>query len=245
MEYRGNPLDARRRPHTASRPDTRSWQDAVRRGAILGGVLAGHLVVLMLVLHPSWQRIRQRVRPQDDHVIRLSFDPLPHNVRVSPTRATPPIPATRKPVRAAMAPPATITVTIPPASPASPAPSAAPVTTTPAMADDRQRSYRPGDFQARLQDAQRTMPDHLPGADTPRIGGIQLQARSSIKETVRGIIGGSHCANEQFRLQNSTHQFTPEMIDHMLETIGCGPHLGHTAADDVIEAISRDATSGN
>lgn len=241
MEHRGNPLDARHRPHTASRLDTRSWQDAVRRGVIFGGVLGGHLVVLMLVLHPSWQHITHGAHQHEDHVLRLSFDSRPRTIRASPIRTPPPMPATRKPVRATMASPTIITASPPANSP----PSAIPLTTTPARADDRQRSYQAGDFQARLQGAQGTMPNHIPGTDTPRIGGIQLQVSSSIKEAVRGIIGGSHCANEQFRLQNSVHQFTPQMIDHMLETIGCGPHLEHTAADDAINAISRDATSGN
>lgn len=244
MEYRGNPLDAKRRLHTPRWSDTQGWQDAVRRGVILGGVLAGHLIVLMLVLHPTWQRIRHGARRHEDGILRLSFDPLPQIVRASPTRATPRIPATRNPARPATASPTAIVAATPPTN-SPPSTSPTPITAAPGADDDQQRSYQSGDFQARLQDAQRTRPDHIPGTDTPRLGDIQLQAGSSIREAVRGIIEVSRCSNEQFRLQSSARQFTPDMIDHMLEAIGCGPHLEHTAADDAIDTISRDATSGN
>lgn len=98
---------------------------------------------------------------------------------------------------------------------------------------------------AALQGAQRTRPDHLPGSVTPLIGGIQLHARSSAKAIVRGLIEENRCANMQFQLQDSAHQLTPTMIDHVLEVEGCGPHRERTPLDATIDAITRQATAGH
>ncbi|WP_449426882.1 hypothetical protein [Rhodanobacter umsongensis] len=117
--------------------------------------------------------------------------------------------------------------------------------TAPSMAGDPQRGYQAGDFQSALQNAQRAKADRIPGTTLPRIGGIQLQARSSIQRTFHSIVEISRCTNEQFQLQNSAHRFTPEMIDHALEVEGCGPHLEHAAADATIDAISHHAIFGN
>lgn len=62
---------------------------------------------------------------------------------------------------------------------------------------------------------------------------------------MRGLVEESRCANEQFQLQNSARQFTPEMIDHALEADGCGPHLEHAAADAAIDSISHQAIFGH
>lgn len=114
-----------------------------------------------------------------------------------------------------------------------------------ALDKERHRSYRPGDFQTALQSAQRAGADHIPGIATPRIGGIQLRAGSSIKRTFHGLVEMSSCTNEQFQLQNNAHQFTPEMIDRALEMEGCGPHPEHAAADATIDAISHHAIFDN
>ena len=81
MAGRGNPLhtdcDAPSRWRVARRSSARTRRDAVRRGAILGSVFAGHLLVLMLVLQPSWRRIEPARRQHEADVLRLTFDPVP------------------------------------------------------------------------------------------------------------------------------------------------------------------------
>lgn len=241
MGHRGSPLDARQRLRIACRSGTPRWQDAVRRGAILGGVLAGHLVILMMVLHASWPRVRHVARQPKDRVLRLTFDRLPEIARLSSTHAATPAPTKTKPARSAIALPVVMTAAVTRLASAPPLNTSTPITTTPSMADGLHRSYQPGDFRTALQNAQRTRPDHIPGSTTPRIGGIRLQTGSSIMGTVHRIVEVSRCTNEQFRLQNSTHQFTPEMIDQALEAGGCGSHLEHAALDATIDALSHQA----
>ncbi|WP_460878137.1 hypothetical protein [Rhodanobacter koreensis] len=245
MEHRGSPPDAKQHLRLASRSGMPGWQDAVRRGAILGGVLAGHLVILMMVLHPSWRRAGYVARRPKDHVLRLTFDRLPEVVRLSSTRITTRVPTKTKPARSAIVLPEVMTTSVTRLANASPSTTSTPITTTPLMAGGLHRSYQPGDFRMALQNAQRTRPDHIPGSITPRIGGIRLQTGSSIMGTVHRLAEVSRCTNEQFRLQNSTHQFTPEMIDQALETAGCGPHLGHAALDATIDALSHPAIFGH
>ena len=236
MERRGSALDKQWRPH-----------DAVRRGSIFGCVLAGHLAILMAVLHPSWQRIEPAAYPPEGRVLRLSFDRLPTISRPLPVRTATQVLAKTKPAQSALVPP-----TVKPAATRLPthAPSSAAVTsllmTAPPVTDELHRSYQPGDFQTALQSAQHATADRIPGTATPRIGGIQLEAGSNIKGTVHSLAEISRCTNEQFQLQNSSaHQFTPEMIDHVLEMDGCGPHPEHAAADATIDAISHHAIFGN
>jgi hypothetical protein len=244
MERRGSALDKERHPHLARRSGTPRWQDAVRRGAILGCVLAGHLAILMAVLHPSWQKIEPAVPQHEDRVLRLSFDPLPKISRPLPVRTTTRAPARPKSARAAVVPPTIISAArLPTNTPSSTATSL--IMTAPAVTDELRRSYQPGEFQTALQNAQRTRANHIPGATTPRIGGIQLQASSNIKGTVHSLAEVSRCTNEQFQLQNSAQHFTPEMIDHTLEMDDCGPHLEHAAADATIDALSHHAIFGN
>lgn len=222
-----------------------TWRDAVRGGAILGSVFAGHLAILMLVLHPSWRRIVHAVREPNGPVLRLSFDRWPELIQPSPAPAAMRLPVRTKSARQPIAAPTLMPATIarsthPPASTA-----ATLVMTMPSMTADPRRGYQTGDFQPAFQNAQHTRVDRIPGTATPRIGGIQLQARSSTKEVVHMLVKTSQCANAQFQLQNSAHQFTPEMIDHALEADGCGPHLEHAPADATIDGIAHQAIFGN
>jgi hypothetical protein len=245
MERRGSALDKERHPHMARQSGTPRWQDAVRRGSIFGCVLAGHLVILIAVLHPSWHRIEYGASQQGERVLRLSFDPPPEISRPLPVRTATRMPATPKSARPVLVPP-----TGNPAAVRHPTNAPSSTTTNLIMTalpvtDELHRSYQPDQFQTALQNAQRTKVDHIPSAITPRIGGIQLQAGSSIKRTFHSIVESNRCTNMQFELQNSTHQFTPEMIDHALEIEGCGPHLEHAAVDATIDAISHHAVFGN
>jgi len=227
----------------ARRSGTPRWQDAVRRGSIFGCVLAGHLVILIAVLRPSWQRIEQ-VADQEDHVLRLSFDPSPKISRPFPSRAATRVPAKTKPAQPTIV-PSTTTSAIRQSTSAPSSKATSLIVTAPPVTDELHRSYQPGEFQTALQSAQRTRADHIPGATTPRIGGIQLQVSSNIKETVHSLAEISRCTNEQFQLRNNAHQFAPEMIDRTLEMDGCGPHLEHAAADATIDAVSHHAIFGN
>ncbi|WP_139350400.1 hypothetical protein [Rhodanobacter sp. B04] len=178
-------------------------------------------------------------------MLRLRFDRLPKLVRASPAPAAIRLPTKTKPARPPLASstltPATVMrSTNPPATTA-----ATLIMTAPSMTGDPQRGYQAGDFQSALQNAQRTKADHIPGLATPRIGGIQLRVHSSIKGVVHVLVKTSQCTNEQFQLQSSAHQFTPEMIDHVLEVEGCGAHLEHAPADATIDAIAHQAIFGN
>jgi|GEM_PF-2446600 len=250
MGRRDSPLhtdfDAPMRRRFARRSSASTWRDAVRRGAILDSVLACHLVILMLVLHPSWHRIEHVTGPQDGDVLRLTLDPLPEIFRFSPVRARTRTPAKVKPMPSTIVPPEVVSavVTHPPNVPASTA--TALTIAPPPMTGDLQRSYQPGDFQTALQDAQRTIAEHIPGAAVPLIGGIRLQDRSSIKGAVHVVTEYIRCTDKQLEMQNGPDQFsTLQLMDRALEADGCGPHLEHTAADATIDAISRRAIFGN
>jgi hypothetical protein len=249
MERWGNPLypvfNPRRRLRVVSRSHATPWRDALGRGAILGGVIACHIAILMPVLHPSWHWTGHVARLQDDDVLRLNLDPFPETSRLSPAHASPHAPAGPK-----SGPSATVTHLAPSNVIVHPADSPTSTTTIqviapPPTSSDLAHSYQPGKFQAALQDAQRTKIDHIPGITTPLIGGIRLQATPSIKETFHSLVEISRCTNEQFQLQNRARQFTTELIDHALEMEGCGPHLEHAGANATIDAISRHAIFGN
>ena len=142
MERRGSALDKERHPHMARRSGTPRWQDAVRRGAILGCVLAGHLAILMAVLHPSWQKIEPAVPQHEDRVLRLSFDPLPKISRPLPVRTATRAPARPKSARAGVVPPTIISAArLPTNTPSSTATSL--IMTAPAVTDELRRSTSP------------------------------------------------------------------------------------------------------
>jgi hypothetical protein len=250
MARRGNPLHvgfgAPLRPRVGRRSSAATWRDAVRRGAILASVSACHLTILMMVLHPSWHRIGDVSRPRDGEVLRLTLDPLKKISRFSPVSAGAPIAAKGKPApTAAVSPEPTAAVVRHPTN-SSPSTAATLIVAVPALTDDLHRGYQPGDFQTALQDAQRTKAEHIPGTTTPLIGGIRLQARSSIKGAVHVATEYIRCTDEQLKMENGPDQFsTPQLMDRALQLDGCGPHLEHTAVNDEVDAVSHRAIFGD
>jgi hypothetical protein len=245
MERGNPPADGEQQPRIMSGAPARSWRDAVRRGAIIGGVVGAHVVLLMLVLHPWWRPLAPVARQRDTSVLRLSFDRLAP-AAVMATVAARRLPDMAKRARRPVALPSqrrssvVATATHPGTAPAD-----ALIATAPPIAPGAEHGYQPGTFEAILQDAQRTRPDHLPGSDAPVVGGIRFQARSSAKAMVRALAQGNRCANMAFQLRDSAHQLAPSMIDHALEVEGCGPHLERTPLDSTIDAITQQATAAH
>lgn len=67
-----------------------------------------------------------------------------------------------------------------------------------------------------------------------------------MKETVWALTHESRCKYTKMKMQRSTTEFiTPQLMDHALESDGCGPQGNRTPADAVIEAVSRKAVSGH
>jgi hypothetical protein len=232
MVRRGNPLytgfEAPPSWCVARRSNASTGRDAVRRGAILGSVFAGHLIVLMLVLHPTWRRIEpMRNRQHETDVLRLSFDLVPKIPRSWSVRALARMPAkvpTAVVMHSTNVRPSTATaliVVVPPA-------------------DDLRGSYEPGNFQAALRNAQRTKTDQIPGVATPLVGGIQLQARSNIKGAVHAVTEYIRCTDKQLEMENGRDQFsTPQLMDRALQLDGCGPHSEHPEADAAVDEIAH------
>ena len=241
MARRGNPLhigfDAPLRSRVVRRPSAPTRRDAVRRGAILGSVFAGHLAVLMLVLHPSWRRIEPVRSQHDADVFRLTFDPLPEISRSLSSHALARMPTEVKPVRPAVAPPKAPTAVVTPSTNVASSTATTLIVAIP-PADNLRRSYEPGDFRSALQNAQRTKTDHIPGVATPLIGGIQLQARSNIKGTAHAVTEYIRCTDKQLEMENGRDQFsTPQLMDRALQLDGCGPHSEHPEADAAVDEI--------
>jgi hypothetical protein len=248
MARRGNPLhtgiDAPLRPRVARRSSAPTRRDAVRRGAILGSVFAGHLVVLMLVLHPSWRRIEPVQRQHEADVLRLTFDPVPKIPRTSSVRALARVPAKVK-LPSAIAPPKAPMVVVMHSTNVPPSTATVSIVAVP-PADDLRRSYEPGNFQAALQNAQRTKADQIPGVVTPLIGGIQLQARSNIKGAVHAVTEYIRCTDKQLEMENGRDQFsTPQLMDRALQLDGCGPHSEHPEADAAVDEIAHRVIFGH
>jgi hypothetical protein len=242
---RDNPLpDGERHPRIVSRNPARSWRDAVRRGAILGGVVGAHVVLLMLVLHPWWRRIAPMTRQRDASVLRLRFDRLPPAAVIAAVAARRLPDMTKQLTHRPVALPTRSSVVVMAMRPRT-APAATVITTTPPMAIDANHGYQPGTFEAALHDAQRSRPDHLPGSVTPLVGGITFQARSSAKAMVRALAQGNRCTNMTFQLRDSAHQLTPAMIDHALEVEGCGPHRERAQFDPTVDAITQQVIAGH
>jgi hypothetical protein len=243
MAGRGNPLhtdfDAPPRWRVARRSSARTRRDAVRRGAILGSVFAGHLLVLMLVLHPSWRRIEPVRRLQEADVLRLTFDPAPKIPRSLSVGAVARMPAKVKPVPSAVAPPKAPTAVVMHSTNIPPSTATALIVAV-SPTDDLRRGYEPGNFQAALQNAQRTKADQVPGVATPLIGGIQLQARPNIKGAVHAVTEYIRCTDKQLEMENGRDQFsTPQLMDRALQLDGCGPHSEHPEADAAVDEIAH------
>jgi hypothetical protein len=246
MARRGNPLhaafDAPLRSRSVRRSRASSWRDAMRRGAILASVFAFHLFILVMVLHPSWHRIEQVPQPHEDDVLPLAFDPLPKRPAFLPAPANARIPVKMKSIATAVTSPVAIrqpTITLP--ATAAPSMAAAPLSS-----DKARGSYQPGDFQTALQDARQPQAEHIPGTAAPRVAGIRLETRSTIKGAVHVVTEYIRCTDKQLEMENGHDQFsTPQLMDRALQWDDCGPHLGHTAADATVDEISHRAISGD
>jgi hypothetical protein len=224
-----------------------SWRDATRRGAILGSVCAGHIIVLALVLHPSWRQIEPVSRQREAEVLRLNFDSVPIVPQTLSVRALARMPAKVQSVRSAIAPPKTSTVVVTHLTDSTPATTAdRVVAVVPPIASDLHRGYGPSDFRSALQNAQRTKTDHMPGGASPLIGGIQLQARSSIKGATLAVVEYIRCTDKQLEMENGRDQFsTPQLMDRALQLDGCGPHLEHPDADAAADEVAHRVMFGH
>jgi hypothetical protein len=238
--------DTSLRPRIARRSSVPTWRDAVRRGAILASVFACHLIILMMVLYPSWHRVESVTAPRESEVLQLTLDPVRKISRFLPVTTRAPVAAKTKPAPSAIeSAKVTSAVVEHPANP-SPSTAAALIVTVPSLPDDLHRSYQPGDFQTALGDSQRTKAEHIPGASASVIGGIQLQDRSSVKETVHAVTEYIRCTDEQLNMQHGHDQFsTAQQMDRALQLDGCGPHLEHSAVNDEVDAVAHRAIFGN
>ncbi|MFZ0870355.1 MAG: hypothetical protein WAM90_06470 [Rhodanobacter sp.] len=208
-------------------------------------MFAGHLAVLMLVLHPSWRRIEPVRSQHGADVLRLTFDPLPEISRSSSSHALARMPAGVKPVRRAIAPPRAPTAVVTQSTNVTSSTATALIVAVP-PAGDLRRSYEPGDFRSALQNAQRTKTDHIPGVATPLIGGIQLQARSNIKGTAHAVTEYIRCTDKQLEMENGRDQFsTPQLMDRALQLDGCRPHSEHPEADAAVDEIAHRMVFGH
>jgi hypothetical protein len=197
-----------------------------------------------MVLHPSWHQIEGVSPPYENVVLRLTFHPLPNGPAFSPAPASARLPTKTPSLSPTMASPKMKSVVV--RQPAI----VLPATKSPSMValppNEARGSYQPGDFQTALSDARRTNTEHIPGATAPLVGGIRLEARSTIKGSVHGVTEYIRCTDKQLQMENGHDQFsTPQLMDRALQLDDCGPHLGHTAADAAIDEVSHRAIFGD
>ena len=214
-----------------------AWTDAVYRGAVLGVVAACHLALMAILLRQTpYRESQQQVPTNRAHdALQLVF--------ITPVTAAPV-------ARASTPPPPRALPTRSPPSQRSAVPShtptnAAPMTITslpPQLATDPVAAeYQPGDFRARLRQAQGTRAVPLPGSATPPVGGLRLRAAPSARDLMRQLAVSTRCSAMRFDMQNKKNQFiTAQLMDRMLEADGCGPHAERTATREAVEALTRD-----
>lgn len=99
-----------------------------------------------------------------------------------------------------------------------------------------------GGFQEALQNAQRASSGHLPGSLVPRVSGIALENRTSIKDTVTGVAKALRCSNMEFSMQRAKNPLTPQLMDRLLQLESCGPNIKATPNDAVENTVVHDAT---
>jgi len=211
------------------------WRHAVRRGAILGGVAALHLALLMLLLQlPPYRPASSSLRSDD--ALRIRFFPRPTRPSVArhKTVAAPrPFPVMRRAASGAASP------TTPPVLPRPSGIALPPADATPP-------DYRTGSFDTDLAGARPSGTPRLPGSDAPLRTGIRLQVRSSMKDVVHAMTVSNRCKYERMKMQASTTQFiTPQLMERALDADGCGPQGERSPADAVIENVSRRAIFGD
>jgi hypothetical protein len=208
----------------------RRWRTTLRRGAILGSVIALHLTAVALLLRPAPPyRSLHRGTTDGGRPLRISFVPRP--------KPAPPRRAAPSPQRPLIAPRHHGIAAAPPVATA--APSQAIVITLPASA--------PGDYRSAALDGTQPVPAaRLPGAATLPRGVIRLRDRHSMRDIVRTMTAGSRCKYVHMKMARSTTQFvTRQLSERALEADGCGPQVEHAASRGAVEAISRRAIFGN
>lgn len=210
----------------------RRWQAAWRRGAILGGVTALHLLTLALVLRPAPPYRSARSASHDDGAaLQLHFV-----ARLDKPRATNPPP---RPPQLRAAPPAKRAAATPPPTVAAP----------PALVASSPPPDGLGDYRTALAGADSApwaSRVRLPGSDAPPRSAILLRSAPSLRQFVRAMTTASRCKYERMKMERSANQFvTRQLIERALDADGCGPQADHAAADATIEAISRDAIRGD
>lgn len=208
-----------------------AWRAALRRGVILGGVTALHLVTVALVLRPvPPYRLARIAIHDDDEALHLSFVARPDK----PRPASPP-PRPRRP-RAAH-PAAWVATPLPPRTTT---PHTV-VVTSPASMSEGPADYRSAALDAGLRDTQ-TSRVRLPGSDAPLHRGIQLQTAPSLQQVVHVMTTANRCKYERMKMESSANQFvTRQLVERALGADGCGPQADHADANATTDAISRRA----
>ena len=210
-----------------------AWRAALRRGMILGGVTALHLVTVALVLRPMppYRSARTAIH-DDDEALHLSFVARPDRPR--PASAPP------RPRQLGAAHPAALVAA--PLPPRATTPPHTVIVTPPASVPAGPGDYRPAALDAGLRDAQQLPRARLPGSDAPSHRGIQLRTAPSLRQVVRVMTTASRCKYERMKMESSPNQFvTRQLMERALDADGCGPQAAPTAADATIDAISRRA----
>lgn len=214
-----------------------AWPDAWRRGATLGTVASFHLALLAVLLRPAeYRAAHELVRPGADDALQLVLIPPAIPAQVAKVPAPPqlrhlPAPApwlqrTETSPRTPTRPTPTMVTSLPP---------------TPTRGHATP-DYQPGDFRARLRDAQRSRAVPLPGAATARVGGFRLQVTPSVQDLVQQLALGTRCTAMRFDIQKKA--VTAQLMDRLLEADGCGPHAERTPDSDAVDAVTRQLMDG-
>lgn len=210
-----------------------AWRAALRRGAILGSVIALHLAIVALVLRPMPPYRSAHTAIHDDgRALQISFVTLPEKSRPADLPPRPLQPRTTHPATSAA-----------PLSPSAVIPPHAVVTILPANVPDGSDDYRPALLGAGLRDAQQPPRVRLPGLDAPPRTGILLGNDSSLREVVRVMTTANRCKYVRMKMERSTTEFvTRQLVERALDADRCGPQAAHTAADATVDEIARRAT---
>ncbi|WP_426687344.1 hypothetical protein [Rhodanobacter ginsengiterrae] len=211
----------------------RAWLVAFGRGSILGFVISLHLVLLALLFGPVTPLRAVADGPRGQRNVLLirwvAQVVTPRRVRTVQKRAVQDMRVPRAASRAIPAPEVA----------AEPGPTAS-AAAAPA-----------GDYHSPLLSGRTGMAEppsvsRLPGADATYVRGIVLNEGSSLHQVVRAMTHANRCQYTRMKMGQSPHQFvTRQLMERALEADGCGPQTAHSAADDTVEAISRQAIFGH
>lgn len=228
------------------------------RGIGLHVVVIGMHVCLWIIFVDGsawpWQESRDKASRRHDVLDIRFIKILPRAAGAYRAMTVDSTPAVRPPQRrapiltgAAANQPRSIAVVLPLPEPAAPAITMTGTTTTdrPSTGDIASRGYVSGGNLLNAASPTFATKVYLPGSATPRVAGITLQDRSSIKDTVHGLAKALGCSNLLFNMQNAGNPMTPQLMDRALQLEGCGPHIEATANDAKEDAIAHRATFGH